>query len=690
MISAVFASWLLAAAPDAAAAPAPVPVPCSDPKAASRVDAVLMRGNRAGFQTVCALPDGTLDVTFAFNDRGRGPELRSRLVPGAGSVLASVTTDGHEYLRAAVSERFTLRDGAASWKNRVEEGSRPPGPPAFYVSFDSVPEETVLLARALLAAPGGRLPLLPAGEARIEAAGERTIEVAGAPHKLTHYEISGLGFQPVDLWLEEGGGRSAAVSQWFTVVPEGWEAAAPVLLEEQEKRAAARRAGQAKRLRHVPAGPVAIVHADLFDSPRARMLPGTTVVVERGVVSAVGRDGTVKVPKDAAVVDAAGRALLPGLWDMHAHPDLDDGILHLACGVTGIRDMAAEPEASKRFRAWETGEAVGPNVVFAGIVDGRGPYQGPTQVLISSEAEGRAAVRDMAKAGFNQVKIYSSVRPEWVAGIAAEAHGLGLRVSGHVPAFMTAEQAILAGYDEIQHMNMLFLNFMADKVQDTRTPARFTVVGDNAGSLDLASKPVTDFVALLKSRRIVVDSTLDVFSGMFLDRPGTISGNFAAVADRMPPSVRRGFLGGGLPVPDAATDARYRAAYAAMQKMLGMLHRAGVTLVAGTDDLAGFALPRELELYVEAGIPAAKVLQMATFDAARIARRGSSTGSIERGKWADMILVDGDPTKSIGDVRRVRLVSRGTAFYDPDELDREIGVLPLPGASPVPLPAGAR
>jgi len=134
-------------------------------------------------------------------------------------------------------------------------------------------------------------------------------------------------------------------------------------------------------------------------------------------------------------------------------------------------------------RVFDTGEALGPRVVFAGIIDGRGPFQGPTKVLASNEAEARKAVQDMHAAGFGLVKIYSSMDPKLVPAIADEAHKAGMRVGGQVPAFMTAEQAVLAGYDEIQHMNMLFLNFLYDKVQDTRTPARFTVVAENAASV---------------------------------------------------------------------------------------------------------------------------------------------------------------------------------------------------------------
>jgi imidazolonepropionase-like amidohydrolase len=636
----------------------------------------VLGGNRAGFQTSCVLPDGSREITFAYNDRGRGPLLRSRYVVDAASVPSSIAIDGNDYLKTAITERFAITDGTASWKNKVEAGERRLVGPAFYVSQSGPPAELALLARALLASPGGHLPLLPSGEARVEKVGERRVTAGTESRALTQYAVAGLGFRPQPVWLDDKGELFAIVDDFTSLVPEGWKSAVDLLRADQDSQSQARRADQARRLRRVQAGPLVFEHASVFDAEESRMKPRTTVVVEGDRIAAVGPDGSVTVPPGAERVDAGGRALLPGLWDMHAHPEVDDGILYLAAGVTSIRDMAAEPERSGRFRVFESGEAVGPRVTFAGIVDGRGPFQGPTKTLVDDEAEARAAVRAMAAAGFPQVKIYSSVKPELVPVIAEEAHRHGMRVSGHVPAFMTAEQAVRAGYDEIQHINMLFLNFLYDQVQDTRTPARFTAVADHAAEIDLDSERVRAFLTLLKERKVTVDPTLDAFENLLEDRPGHVAAAYTAVAGRMPPIVRRSFLEGGLPVPEGA-EARWRAALPAMERMLMALRREGIPIVAGTDALAGFSLPRELELYVEAGIPPAEVLSMATLGAAHVAGRDDRLGSVTAGKLADLVLVDGDPTRTIGDVRRVRLVVRGGAVFDADALCREVGIRPL-------------
>ena len=660
----------------APAAVAPSPRPCPAGAAQSRTFAVLLRGNRVGYETSCAARNGSRETFFAFNDRGRGPDLHTRVRFDAKGMPAAVEIEGHDYLKNEIQEHFSRTGSSAAWKNKIEEEKRDISGSAFYVSFSGPPEEIGWLASALAREPSGRLPLLPAGEARVEALTRRNVAVGGRTLSIRLHAITGLDFQPSYVWLDESGAFFAAVSNWVAVIPEGWEGVAPELLRVQEDRADARRAEAVRRVRRTPRGPLVFTGARLFDAREAVSRPGTTVVVSGQKISAVGPDGSVPIPSGAEVVDAKGKTLLPGLFDMHAHPSPDDGMLHLLAGVTSIRDMAAEPDARKPLSGWETGEAAGPRVVvFAGIIDGPGPMQGPTKTLVSTEAEARDAVRRIAEAKFTQVKIYSSVKPELVPVIVSAAHAAGLRVSGHIPAFMTAEQAVRAGYDEIQHMNMLFLNFYAEQVPDTRGPARFTEVAERAATLDLDSEPVRKFLRLLKDRGIVVDGTLGIFENFFTDRPGRVAAAFTPVADRLPPQVRRGLLDGGLPVTEE-TERRYRDSFAAMKRLLARLVEEGIPIVAGTDSIPGSTLHRELEVYVDAGLPAPKVLQIATLGAARVAGRAETLGSIEPGKLADLVLIEGDPTARISDVRNVRMVVRDGLIYDPAKLCAELGIRP--------------
>ena len=420
------------------------------------------------------------------------------------------------------------------------------------------------------------------------------------------------------------------------------------------------------------------VHANLFDSATATTHPGSTVVIRGKRIAAVGADGKVAVPKGAQIIDAAGRTLMPGLWDMHVHLQPNDGLLHLAAGVTGVRDMGNDSERLLAMRErFEQGTEIGPRVFMAGLLDGRGPYAGPTKVFADSEAEAREAIDRYAKLGYAQIKIYSSIKPALVPKIVVMAKRWGMRVGGHVPAFMNAKQFVLDGADEIQHMNFIFLNFMPD-VKDTRTPARFTEVAARGGGIRVDSDPVKALIRLFRERKTVVDPTLNVFEGMFTARPGKVMPGYAEVADRMPAQIRRGFFTGGLAVPEGM-DRRYQDSFRQMLKMAKALDDAHVRIVAGTDSLAGFSLHRELELYEQAGIPAPRVLQIATLGAARVMKRDFWFGAIAPGKFADVILVDGDPSRHISDIRRVRTVVKNGVVYQAADIYQALGVAPQEG-----------
>ena len=324
-------------------------------------------------------------------------------------------------------------------------------------------------------------------------------------------------------------------------------------------------------------------------------------------------------------------------------------------------------------RRWDAGEAVGPRVLMACVIEGPGPYAAPTKMLAATPAEALAFVNRYAAAGCVQIKIYSSLDPKLVPGIVARAHQLGLRVSGHIPNGMKAEQAVREGFDEIQHANFLFLNFL-DGV-DTRTPARFTAVGEHAGELDLKSAPVLAFLRLLKDKGTVIDPTVNLYEGMFNSLSGAMNPALAPVAGRLPLPVRRGLLVGNVQrTPEM--DARYRASFKATLALVRALHDAGIPIVAGTDFIAGFGLHRELEDYVTAGLSAPDALRAATLVPARVMHRDKDLGTIAPAKRADFVLTTADPATHIADLRRVVLTVRGGVMFDTAKVYEAIGVKP--------------
>ncbi len=621
-----------------------------------------MGTNRAGTQVVTQRGnESTID--FEFTDRGRGPKTHTMVRVDDRGLPISIETTGNDYLKAPIEEHFSLENGIAKWKNTAEAGEAAGG--GFYSAMYGSGEDMAILARAALHA-GGRVPLYPAGEASVHRVGELTLR---GTH-IVAYEIGGLGFTPSEVWLDDQQNFFGSVSSWMSIIREGFEADAKTLIAAQDVRSNARISGLARKLTQAPtAGRLTIVNARIFDPRTGTLSSPTTINVENDRIASIG------VPQErnaADILDAGGKVVLPGLWDMHTHLGTEDGLLNIAAGITSVRDLGNDSDFVLALKKdFESGAAIGPRVVLAGVVDAPGPFQAPTNILATNEAEARKAVDFFADRKYEGLKIYSSIAPELVPVLTNYAHERGLRVSGHIPAGMRASEAVDAGYDEIQHANMLFLNFMPD-VKDTRTPARFTEVARRAADVDLQSDEVQSFIAKLRERGVVVDPTVALFETMFTARPGTVAPGFVSVAERMPPQVLRNFVGGGLPVPEGM-DAQYRASFRKMLDLVAELHRKGVTIVAGTDALAGFSLHRELELYVQAGIPTADVLRIATLTPAEVLKRDRDLGTIEPGKLADFILVDGDPLANISDIRRVVTVVKGGKVFDAKALYQEVG-----------------
>ena len=635
---------------------------------------VLMQGNEAGELLVWSEGD-VVHHRFAFNDRGRGPDLHTRVQVAPSGVPVRIEIDGVDYLKNEVAEEFTLRDGVARWRNRGERDSARVKGPALYVPLNSPPSLAATAVAALGELGRSCVALLPAGELCVAPADTAVVEVEGVEREVVLHALTGMNFTPQYVWLEPDGTYFGTTGGWLAVVPEGWEGAADELAGLESDAREAWLARIAERVPETPSGPVAIVGARLFDPVTGTLQSGTTVVFDGDRITAVGSDDAVSIPSDARRVNAGDRTLLPGLFDMHVHLGPVEGMLHLAAGVTSVRDLANDVDQVQRLReAFGSGELVGPRVTLGGFLDGPGPFAGPTKALVATVEEARQWIDRYAGLGYDQIKVYSSIDTAIVPAIVRMAHERGMRVSGHIPVHLTAEEAVEIGFDEIQHVNMLFLNFRSDTL-DTRTPVRFTEVGLHGGDLDPMSDSVQAFIRLLRENDVVVDPTVAIFENMFTARPGVVSPTFAAIADRLPPQVQRGFLTGGRPTGEEER-ARYRHAFRRMLDLVAALHEGGVRIVAGTDAMAGFTLHRELELYQEAGLAGADVLRIATLEAARVAGRADELGTIEPGKLADMVLVEGDPTEDVSAVRNTVLVIKDGILYDPAELYRAVGVQP--------------
>jgi len=640
-------------------------------------DKILIQGNAAGTQTVQTDATGVTHVEYSYNDRGRGDHIKASWELDAAGVPTKYEGQGNDYMKAPVEERFEIKNGTASWKNRSEQGEKAVAGEAFYVPVNPPPEFLGVLARALLKAPSHKLPLLPAGEASIEESGKLTVtDVSRKKDELIQYRITGLGFTPQAIWLDHDRNTAASVSSWFSVIPSQYEAAIPQLQEAQQAADNVWSARLAHSLAHIPRGDLVIRHARLFDPRDLSVTPAMSVLVRGDRIVRVASDDDIKPSAEAEIVDANGKFLMPGLWDNHQHFSDIDGPLDLATGVTSARDMANDTDTFlERVARFDNGTELGPRVLKAGIIDGTGEFAGPTKMRVDTAEQAIQDVDWYADHGYAQIKIYSSVKPELVPIIADRAHARGLRVSGHVPAFMSARQFVEAGADEIQHINFIELNFLFPEVKETRNRDRFIKVAEHAREFTPDKPQVREFITFLKQHHTVLDPTMDAFEGLFCGDPSVLTLGLEDIAPRFPPQVRRQLLSGALEVPKGK-EAAYHEAFPAMLRLLKALYDAGITIIPGTDNLAGYMLHHELELYVKAGIPAAEVLRMATLTPALVMGVNKDRGVVSSGKLADMVLIDGDPTQNIRDINKITTVIKGGKVYDPATIEKALGIAP--------------
>lgn len=636
---------------------------------------VLTLGKPSGTEVVTRT-QGTSSSKYAFNDRGRGPELKAEWrVDGMGRPVAFHAT-GKSYMKTPVHEVFAQNEHGTAWSTGAQKGGAN-SLDGFYLPLNAPPSYQAVLASALLRASGQTLALLPSGRATAREAAREEVKLAsGETVTVRAIEITGLDYEPQFVWLDENDRLFADVSGWFSVVQKPAAERVQHLLEVQEALKRERLRALAARLRKVPAGPVLISNSRLFDPRTLRVTSATSVLVVGNRIAAVGPDGMVPVPKNAQRIDAGNCFLMPGLWDNHVHIYGAHPILDLASGITTVRDLANDeqtlPDLERRI---DQGEEVGPRILKAGFIDADGPYSGPTRARIKNIEEAERWIDWHAGHGYTQIKVYSSLDPKMVAPLASLAHARGLRFSGHVPAYMTAQQFIEAGADELQHLNFVFLNFLSAEAPDTRDTTRFTAVGRHAMDIDPATPGVAKFIQLMADRQTVLDPTINAFEEMYEGADDRVSPGYESIVSRLPPVVARGMVGGRV-AGTPEDQPRYAHAMHSLKRMLKAVHDAGVILIPGSDSVPGFGLVRELEIWSAAGIPNAQVLRAATLTSAQVNRRAGELGVVAPGQLADFIVLDGDPLRDISDLHKVRMVVKDGAMYDAAELFAAVGVAP--------------
>jgi imidazolonepropionase-like amidohydrolase len=615
---------------------------------------------------------------FLFTDRGNPVPLtatlrtRPDLTPESfvikGQTSRLSTIDAEVQL---TSDKARIRDGK-DWKDA-------PRPERFFTISGYSPVVMQMLLVRYWASHGSpaSLKTLPEGEVQIERRGGDTVKVGDKQVALQHYSISGLIWGREALWFDGQMQLVAMVGvdaefDHFEAIREGYEPALGFFVAKAGEDGMASLAELSKRLLAQSKGALALVGGTLIDGTGRDPVPDSAVVVKDGRIVAAGPRASVRIPKGARVIDTTGKYVLPGLWDMHAHfEQVEWGPIYLAAGVTTVRDCGNEFEFITAVRdALRSGRGLGPRLLLAGIVDGTSPFAlGVARVDTPEQAKGW--VDRYHAAGFEQMKIYSSVKREEVAAIAKEAHRLGMTVTGHIPEGMNAYDGIEAGMDQINHIQ--YIPPIMVPADQPRPGNRVERLGAMA-KIDVNSPEAKKAIQFLKGHGTVIDPTMALMEMIYTTGADHPVSSYEPGIEKVAPQIAGPLTTFGLPPAMAATG---RALFAKYLEILGALHRAGIPIVAGTDQsVPGYSLHREIELYVHAGFTPMEAIQAATSVPARVMKVEKEVGTVEAGKRADLIVVNGNPLEKIANLRNVEKVVTAGAVYDPAPLWQSVDFKP--------------
>jgi hypothetical protein len=425
---------------------------------------------------------------------------------------------------------------------------------------------------------------------------------------------------------------------------------------------------------------VVIEGCNLFEPTSGRLVPDQSIVIEGSRVSKVVTGSLAELPTDATRIDGRGKYVLPGLIDAHvhvvhvldfAHVTGDEVLpLYLAAGVTSVRSTGDEIVAATLVsRFAEANRQFCPRVFTCSpLLDADPPIHKDIGRAITDPAQVPALFDELDKWNIPTVKIYAGTGRPVGKAIIDEAHRRKMFVTAHLGAY-AAQDAVVDGVDGLEHIWSVF-NYIF--------PADTKNEPGHRGRVDLSNPRCEVLIAELAKRKTYVDPTLCVFRNMILlpdQPPARDHPDNALVPKRLQEFWPKYLQRAGCPQGGALEDRQRE--FAKFQELTGKLYRAGVPLLVGTDApepqvTPGFSLHQELEMLVESGLPPAAVLRAATLTNASVLGEQDNLGSIEPGKWADLIVLSANPLEDIRNTRRIEHVIRSGIVCRPAELLRRV------------------
>lgn len=641
---------------------------------------VMISGTDLGGMTVEHGADKTV-IDYEYRNNGRGPTIKEEITLGPDGIPRAWQIDGAATFGNEIAERFTLDGNAASWTDATGTGTATVDTPTMYVAQDSSPYALWLYARVLLADADNKVAVLPGGELRLDKMEDLKLKGPDGEVDATSYAVSGISMNPTYMLADPAGVFYGFVTPRFAFLREGFEGDHERLRERAVKYSTERFETIQAEVAHTYEGPVRISNVRVFDPKSQALSAPASVVFEGNKISAV--EAANANADGETVIDGQGGTLVAGMYEMHGHMGQNSALLNIAAGITSVRDMGNQNDVlGELIEKIQDGRLAGPRIIRSGFIEGKSPYSSNNGELVTNQEEAIAAVRKYGNGDFHQIKIYNSMKGEWVPAMIKEARKLGLRVAGHVPAFSNADQMIEAGYDEMTHINQVMLGWVLDEGEDTRTLLRLTAL-KRLPDLDINDAKVQKTIKAMAERGTAIDPTLAIHEALLRSRNGVTQEGVLDYIDNMPISSQRSAKTAWADISAPGDDEAYRVAFDKVIETVSAMHEAGIMLVPGTDLGGGLTYHRELELYQKIGMSAPEILAWATLGMADYVGQADELGSIEPGKLADFFLVPGDPTKDLKAIKSISMVVKDGQVYFPSEIYPEFGVKPFADAPPV-------
>jgi imidazolonepropionase-like amidohydrolase len=615
-------------------------------------------------------------IDFDVKNNGRGPTIAESITLDAAGLPTEWTVKGTTTFGSKIAEQFNRKGARAEWVDSTGKGHATLHTPSIYLAQSSSPWSNGVYARALLKVADKRLPALPGGALHLEQGETLTVQGTGGPLEVTRYDLIGIDLDPETILLDANNNLFADVNASSILVRAGYEGEEKRLRDMAAAWSSQRFLNIEHEVAHHYAGPIRIRNVRLFDPNISALTPPVAVLVQGKVIAAVEPLDSPPTPGETTI-DGAGGTLIAGMYEMHSHLGQSEALLDVAAGITTVRDMGNDNAVlDKLIEQIDSGTIGGPHVIRSGFIEGKSPFSANNGILVDSEEKAVDAVRWYGARNYWQIKIYNSMTPAWVPAMTKEAHLLGMRVAGHIPAFSNADEMIAAGYDEITHINQFSLGWVIQQGEDTRTLFRLTAL-KRLPSLDLQSPKVQHTINMMVERKIAIDPTLGIHEQLTQRRDGQIPPGAVDYFDHMPIGWRRDSMKALADTSAPGDDKAYRQAFDKLVAVVRLLHDRGVFIVFGTDTGGSLSYHRELELYQLAGMAPAEILKRATFDSARYVSQDQRMGSIEKGKLADFFLIPGDPLKNLKAIKTISMVVKDGTFYYPNEVYPKFGIQPF-------------